>query len=231
MVKSFRFMLNFVWVGLASIFGFIAVVIVGCYATNVPDSAFRGSLFATYYTMLPTFILLCLFLYGMSLCTSNLNLGLSLGARRRDFFWAVQGTILLYTVVGWTLEWLLSVFPAAAHWTVRDQWAVLAAYMDRPWTYPLLCITLLVLGCLLGLLMVRHRVLAVIIIALSTFIIMGSTMFMLLSAQTNITVFFMGRGWGWLFTTLPRILPVILIALAAGGELLMWRAIRNYTVR
>lgn len=231
MVKSFRFLLNFVWVGLASILGFIAVVVVGCYFSGVPDSFFRGSLFATYYTMLPTFILLCLFLYGMSLCTSNLNLGLSMGARRVDFFWAIQGAILLYTAVGWALEWLLSVFPAAARWAERDQWAVLAAYRDRPWTFPLLCATLLVLGCLLGLLTVRHRVLATIILTLSVFIMMGSTMFMLLSAQTNITVFFTGIGWEWLFTTLPRTLPVILIALAAGGELLVWRAIRNYTVR
>lgn len=231
MVKSFRLLLNFVWVGLVSIFGFIAVVIVGCYAASVPGSAFRGSLFATYYTMLPTFILLCLFLYGMSLCTSNLNLGLSMGARRSDFFWAIQGAILLYTVVGWALEWLLSVFPTAAHWTARDQWAVLAAYRDRLWIYPLLCITLLVLGCLLGLLMVRHRVLTVIIMTLVGFIVMGSTMFMLLSAQTNTTVFLMGSGWGWIFTTLPRLLPAILTAAAVGGELLMWRAIQTYTVR
>ena len=231
MVKSFRFLFNFAGINLAAIFSFIAAVIVGCYAAGVPGSAFRGSLFATYYTMLPTFILLCLFLYAMSLCTTNLNLGLSMGARRKDFFWAVQGIILFYTAVGWALEWLLSVLPAAAHWTVRDQWTALAAYRDRPWIYPLLCITLLVLGCLLGPLMVRHRVLAAIIMALSTFIIMGSTMFMLLSAQTNITVFLTGDGWRWLFTTLPRILPIILSALAAGGEFLMWRTIQNYTVR
>lgn len=231
MVKSFRFLLNSALVNLGAIFGFIAVVIVGCYFSGVPDNFFRGSLFATYYTMLPTFILLCLFLYAMALCTNGLNLGLSMGARRVDFFWAIQGIILFYTAVGWALEWLLSVFPAAARWAVRDQWTVLTAYRDRPWTYPLLCVTLLVLGCLLGLLIVRHRVLATIIITLSVFIITGSTMFMLLSAQTNITVFLTGVGWEWLFTTLPRILPVILIALAAGGELLMWRAIRNYTVR
>lgn len=231
MVKSFRFLLNFVWVNLSAIFGFIAVVIVGCYFSGVPDSAFRGSLFVNYYTMLPTFILLCLFLYAMALCTNNLNLGLSMGARRVDFFWAVQGIILFYTAVGWALEWFLSVLPAAAGWAERDQWAVLAAYRDRPWTFPLLCVVLLVLGCLLGLLMVRHRVLAAIMIALSSFIMMGSTMYMLLSAQTNITVFLTGAGWGWLFTTLSKILPVILIAGAAGGELLMWRAIQRYTVR
>lgn len=231
MVKSFRFLLNFVWVGLAAILSFIAVVIVGCYAAGVPYSAFRGSLFVSYYTMLPTFILLCLFLYAMSMCTTNLNLGLSMGARRGDFFWAIQGTILLYTVVGGALEWVLSALPAAAHWTARDQWAVLATYRDRPWIFPLLCITLQVLGCLLGPLMVRHRVLATIIIAFSSFIIMGSTMFMLLSAQTNIVVFLTGHGWEWLFATLPNILPAVLAITAAGGELLMWRAIQNYTVR
>lgn len=231
MVKSFRFLLNFALVNLAAIFGFIAVVIAGCYITDSTDNIVYSGLFANYYVMLPTFILLCLFLYAMALCTSNLNLGLSFGARRVDFFWAIQGVILLYTAAGWVLEWLLSVLPAAAGWAERDQWAVLAAYSGKIWTFPLLCVTLLVLGCLLGLLMVRHRVLTVIILTLSVIIITGSTMFMLLSAQTNITVFLTGRGWDWLFTTLPRILPVILIALAAGGELLIWRAIQTYTVR
>ena len=56
-------------------------------------------------------------------------------------------------------------------------------------------------------------------------------MFMLLSVQTNITVFFMGHGWEWLFITLPKILPAALAIAAAGGELLMWRVIQTYTVR
>lgn len=231
MVKSFRFLLNFALVNLAGIFGFIAVVIAGCYITDRTDRIVYSGLFANYYVMLPTFILLCLFLYAMALCTNNLNLGLSMGARRVDFFWAIQGIILFYTAVGWALEWVLSVFPAAAGWAERDQWAVMAAYSGKIWIFPLLCVTLLMLGCLLGLLMVRHRVLSTIILTLSVIIITGSTMFMLLSAQTNITVFLTGRGWDWLFTTLPKILPVALTALAAGGELLMWRAIRNYTVR
>lgn len=231
MVKSFRFLLRFALVNLGAILSFIAVVIAGCYITGSTDNIVYSGLFANYYVMLPTFILLCLFLYAMALCTNNLNLGLSMGARRKDFFWAVQGIILFYTAAGWALEWFLSVLPAAAGWAERDQWAVLAAYRDRPWTFPLLCVVLLVLGCLLGLLMVRHRVLTAIILTLSCLIMMGSTMYMLLSAQTNITVFLTGAGWGWLFTTLSKILPVILIAGAAGGELLMWRAIQRYTVR
>lgn len=231
MKKSFRFLLNFAWVNLGAILGFIAVVIAGCYVTGTTDNIAYSGLFANYYAMLPTFILLCLFLYAMALCTNNLNLGLAMGARRADFFWAIQGIILFYTAAGWALQRFLAVFPAVSGWVVLESLPLLVAYGGRPWTFPLLCVVLLVLGCLLGLLMVRHRVLTVIIITLSVLIMMGNTMFMILSAQTNITVFFMGLGWGWLFTTLPKILPVVLIAATVGGELLMWRAIQTYTVR
>lgn len=234
MVKSFRFLLRFTLVNLGAIVSFIAAVIVGCYATGVPDNpgnVVYSSLFVNYYTMLPTFILLCLLLYAMALCTNNLNLGLSMGARRGDFFWAIQGIILFYTAVCWAIQWLLSVFPMAAGWTEWNNLSLLANYAGRPWIFPLLCITLLVLGCLLGLLMVRHSVQAAVVLIISCLMIMGTTILMLLSARTNIVVFLTGTGWEWIFTTLPRLLPVILIAVAAGGELLMWRAIQNYTVR
>ena len=231
MIKSFRFLLHFALVNLAAIFGFIAVVIVGCYITDSTDNIVYSGLFTNYYVMLPTFILLCLFLYAMALCTNNLNLGLSMGARRVDFFWAIQGIILFYTVVGWALEWLLSVFPMAAHWTARNQWIVLEAYRDRFWIFPLLCVMLLVLGCLGGLLMVRHRILATLIIIAACFIMIGATMFMLLFTDTRMMITLTGIGWEWIFTTLPKILTAILAVSAVGGELLIWRAIQHYVVR
>ena len=90
MVKSFRFLLSYSWVNLGAVFGFAAIVIVGCYITGVPGNPNVGNLFETYYAMFPTMILLCLFLYAFAMCTNNLNMGLSMGARRKDFFWAIQ---------------------------------------------------------------------------------------------------------------------------------------------
>ena len=58
MVKSFRFLIRFAWVNLASLLGFAAIVIVGCYVTGVPEGREMGNLFETYYCMFPTMILL-----------------------------------------------------------------------------------------------------------------------------------------------------------------------------
>lgn len=231
MVKSFRFLLNFALINLGAIFGFAAIVIVGCYATGVPDNPSDSNLFTNYYAMFPTMILLFLFLYAFALCTNNLNLGLSLGARRRDFFWAIQGIFLFYMAVCWALQWFLSVLPAAAGWMERDRWSLLTAFSGKVWTYPLLCAALLVLGCLGGLLMARNRILATLIIIASCIIMLGATVFMLLFTDTRMTITLTGTGWEWLFTTLPKILTIVLAVSAVGGELLIWRAIQTYTVR
>lgn len=231
MVKSFRFLLTFAWINLVAIFGFAAVVIAGCYITGVTNNSVYSNLFANYYAMFPDMVLLCLFLYAFALCTNNLNLGLSMGARRGDFFWAIQGIILFYTAVCWPLQWFLSVLPSAAGWAHQRQWDLLALYSGRVWIYPLLCIAVSVLGCLGGLLMARHRMLATLVIIFACFAMIGVTVVALLSTNTNIVVFVTGTGWEWLFTTLPKLIIAVLTAAAVGGELLIWRAIQSYAVR
>ena len=231
MVKSFRFLLSFVWVNLGAIFGFAAIVIVGCYATGITDGSSDYNFFASYYAMLPTFILLCLFLYAFALCTNNLNLGLSMGARRKDFFWAIQEIILFYTVVCWALHWVLSVLPSAAGWADQRSLPLLRLYSGKVWFFPLLCVVLLVLGCLGGLLMARHRMLATLVIIFACLAMTGVTVFMLLSTNAGIMAYLTETGWGWLFTTLSKILIAVLAIAVVGGEFLMWRAIQRYTVR
>ena len=167
MVKSFRFLLSYSWVNLGAIFGFAAIVIVGCYITGVPNDLETSNLFETYYCMFPTMILMCLFLYAFALCTNNLNLGLSMGARRVDFFWALQGIMLFYAAVCWGLQLFMTAFPAMANWEVRERWALLDMFDGRVWVFPLVCIVLMVLGCLSGLevlsthQMGRHKTVAV----------------------------------------------------------------------
>lgn len=231
MAKSFRFLLHFALVNLAAAFVCAAILIVGCYATGVPYDASRHTIFEIYYSMSPFIILLFLFLYAFTLCTNNLNLGMSFGARRRDFFWAIQGIILFYTVVCWALQRFLTGLPAAAGWADRDRWSLLMLYSGKFWTFPLLCIVLLVLGCLAGLLMVRHRMLAAFLLVFVCLAASGGTAFMLIFTDTRMVTVLTGDGWEWVFTTLPKILIVVLAAAAVGGELLMWRAIQNYTVR
>ena len=227
MVKSFRFLLNFTWANLGAIFGFAAVVIVGCYATGVPDNPESGNLFETYYSMFPTMILLCLFLYAFALCTNNLNLGLSFGGRRGDFFWALQGIMVFYAAICWALQLFMSAFPALANWEARERWTLLNLFGGRVWVFPLVCLVLMVLGCLSGMVVVKHKVLGGILVTLSIFVMIFVTVFMLLSAETSLLDFLAGSVWN----DLPKILVGALAAAFAGGEVLIWRTIQRYVVR
>lgn len=231
MGRSFRFLLNFAWYNLAAIFGFAAIVIAGCYITGVPNNAGNGNLFETYYAMFPTMILLILFLYAFALCTNNLNLGLSMGARRTDFFWALQGIMAFYAVICWALQLFMSAFPAIANWEVRDRWALLDLFGGKVWVFPLVCFVLMVLGCLSGLVVVKNKVLGFILVTVSVIIMVVVTIFMLLFTDAMMTEPFQEAGLGWVFTVLPKVIVAVLAVSAVGGELLIWRTIQRYIVR
>ncbi len=231
MGRSFRFLLNFAWTNLGAIFGFAAIVIAGCYVTGVPNNAENGNLFENYYAMFPTMILLCLFLYAFALCTNNLNLGLSMGARRNDFFWALQGIMVFYAVICWALQLFMSAFPALANWEVRDRWMLLNLFGGRVWLFPLVCMVLMVLGCLSGLVMVKSKIAGATLVTISIFVMIFVTVFMILSADTGIMDYLMETEWGWLWTTLPRIMIAVLSIGAVGGEFLIWKVVQRYVVR
>lgn len=231
MGRSFRFLLNFAWTNLGAIFGFAAIVIAGCYVTGVPNNAENGNLFENYYAMFPTMILLCLFLYAFALCTNNLNLGLSMGARRNDFFWALQGIMVFYAVICWALQLFMSAFPALANWEVRDRWMLLNLFGGRVWLFPLVCMVLMVLGCLSGLVMVKSKIAGATLVTISIFVMIFVTVFMILSADTGIMDYLMETEWGCLWTTLPRIMIAVLSIGAVGGEFLIWKVVQRYVVR
>ena len=231
MGKSFRFLLNFAWVNLSAIFGFAAIVIAGCYITGVPGNTENGNLFETYYAMFPTMLLLILFLYAFALCTNNLNLGLSMGARRTDFFWALQGIMVFYAVVCWALQLFMSAFPAIASWEVRERWALLDLFGGRVWAFPLVCLVLMVLGCLSGMVMVKNKIVGSILVTVSIFVMVVVTVFMILSADTNIVENLLETEFGWLFTVLPRVMIGVLAVGAVGGELFIWWFIQRCIVR
>ena len=227
MGRSFRFLLNFAWTNLSAIFGFAAIVIAGCYLSGVPSNAENGNLFETYYAMFPTMILLILFLYAFALCTNNLNLGLSMGARRVDFFWALQGIMAFYSVVCWLLQLFMSAFPAIANWEVRDRWALLDLFGGKVWVFPLVCLVLMVLGCLSGMVVVKNKILGALLVTLSILVMIGATVFMLLSTDTNFQELLVDSIWG----DLPKIVLGVLAVSFVGGEFLIWRTIQRYIVR
>ena len=181
MLKSFRFLFQFAWINLACLLGFAVLVVVGCYATGVPGGA--SNLFATYYGAFPLVTLFVLFIFAFSLCTSNLNLGLSFGARRRDFFWAVQGVLVVYTGFCWAAQVLLAALPQLGGWIEEGRWTLIRAfYGGTLWVFPLVCLTILVLGCLGGLVSAKSKVWGAVILSVSVIaLLMGSILLALMA--------------------------------------------------
>ncbi len=234
MGKSFRFLLGFAWINLGAVIAFAVIVVAGCYVTGVPGSTGEpgtGNLFETYYAMFPTMILLCLFLYAFGLCTSNLDLGLSMGAKRTDFFWAIQGIMVFYAAACWALQWLMAILPVAANWAPRERWSLLNAYSGGAPIYPALCLVVLVLGCLGGLLIVKRKVLGMLAIVVAVLVMIGVTVFMLLTTDTRLRDLVLETEWAWLWTALPKIVAGVLAVSVAVGEAVIWRAIHRHVVR
>ncbi len=72
----------------------------------------------------------------------------------------------------------MSAFPALAGWEVRDKWALLDLYGGRVWAFPLVCLVLMVLGCLSGMVLVKNKVLGGILVTLSIFVMIFVTVFL-----------------------------------------------------
>ena len=231
MGRSTRFLLQFTWPNLGAVLGFAAVVIAGCYAVGADRDPMTGSLFERYYDMFPIMLLLCMFLYGCSLCTSNLNLGLAMGSRRVDFFWAVQGNFVLCAAACWGLQQFMAVFPALAGWAPRERWAMLHLFSGRAWAFPLMCAALMVLGCLCGLVLAKSKLWGTLLITLSILAAIGVTVVLLLSADSSLMDYLYRSRWGWLWSALPSGMTALLGLGAAGGELMIWRTIQGYVVR
>ncbi len=136
-----------------------------------------------------------------------------------------------YAVICWGLQLFMSAFPALANWEVRERWELLNLFGGRVWVFPLVCMALMVLGCLSGLVMVKSKIAGTILVTVSIFVMIFATVFMMLSADTGVMDYLLDTEWGWPWTTLPKAMLAVLAAGAVGGELLIWRVIQRYVVR
>ena len=230
MLRSFRFLLQFAWMNLGVLLAFAAVVAAGCYATGVPEGA--DNLFATYYGAFPLVILFVLFIYAFALCTSNLNLGLSFGARRRDFFWAVQGVLLVYTGVCWLLVLAMAYLPAVDNWVVQGRLTLIRAFAgDTLWVFPLVCLSIQILGCLGGLVSAKSKVWGAVILSVSVIALLIGSLLLALMADLDAWSFLMGSAWSGMWGSLPAILTIGMLATLAIGEVVIWRQIFRFAVR
>ena len=221
MVKSFKYLLQFAWINLGAILGFAAIVIAGAYLTGVPQGA--NNLFRTYFGTFPLMTLIMLFLFSYALCTSNLNLALSFGARRRDFFFAIQGVLLLYAGVCWALQAVMSAIPDLFAWTSVDRWSFLMSLGGLTnWQYPLACLAIMTLGCLCGLLYVRSRVWGGVVMI---FTMLGGV------AATMVLLIFSDSQPGTPGALTATILTCGTVGVIAVCELLIWRTVHRFVVR
>ncbi len=230
MVKSVRFLLQFIWVNLLALLGFGAVIIAGCYITGVIDGA--ENLFGTYFSSFPIMVVYMLYIFAFTMCTTNLNLGLAMGAKRRDFFWAVQVTALVYAGLCWMIQVVMAKVPALGHWSTMEHWeSLLWINGDRLWIYPLINLAVVVLGCVSGLAFSKSKVLGGIMIAIAALILMFGVILMAVMSNRDLKEFLMESAYGGLWGDLPMVLAVITGLAFVGSEAILWRYIHRYMVR
>ena len=221
MYQCFRFLFHSVWTSLGCVLAFAAVVIAGAFATGVPDGA--TNLFETYFAALPITVLMILIILSFNRCAGSLNLALSLGARRRDYFVALQGALVAYAGACWLLQIAVSLIPTAFSWANPERWTILTALRGpHLWSYPLLCLAVLAVGCACGMVFTRSRVLGGIILAVSICLGIFGTLFLYVTSGT----------WGEAnLGVLPVVLTAGAVGVAGASEGFMWRAISRCTVK
>lgn len=219
-MKSFRFLLQFTWINLSAIPIFAVIVLAGAYATGVPDGA--DNLFRTYFGCFPLLTLIILFIYSFALCTISLNLALSFGAKRRDFFLSIQGILLLYTGMSWALQAVMSAIPDRFGWASVDRWSILMSLGGLTnWRYPVICLAISCLGCLCGLIIVRSKVLGAVIVVATMLISISAAILLIIVSDADFGL------WG----QLPFFLTLGGTAVVVVCEAVIWRAVSRYMVR
>ena len=229
MVKTARFLGQFWWPNLAAIVCFAAIVVVGCYATGVPQGA--HNLFGSYYSAFPLMELFILYFYGFALCTNNMNLALSFGAKRWDFFWGMQAVMVLYAASCWLIQALMSALPRLGGWTEMNRWGWALGEGLPVGIYPFLCVLVLILGCLSGLVMARSRAwgTALSIAVVLLMIVLCAVLFIL--TDIGLWEFLVNGEYRGLWTRLPYFLTGAAVLVFLAGEGVLWKTVKGYGVR
>ncbi len=234
MGKSFRFLFQFTGWNVLAILAFAVIVIAGTIATGGGEA---DNLFVTYFRTFPFVAQWILYIFAFALCTSNLNLAVSFGARRRDFFWALQGTLLLYTATCWVLQAVITAMPGLLRWGNQEEWELLfnLGGGDSIWLYPLLCLCVLALGCLSGLVFGRSKAMGALVIFVSFLVFFAGMILMMVGIPAGEAIADPSSGlsgtlialWG----NLPLLLTLGLLIVLAVCEAIIYRTVSRFTVR
>lgn len=220
MDRSFRFLWQFSAPNIGVLAGFAAIVTVGTHLTGGRHDL--DNMFATYFGMFPLMSLMILFMLSYALCTSNLELAVSFGAQRRDFFWALQEMMLVYALVVWGLQAVMSRLPDLLGWQGQEHWDLLLGQNMDIFTYMLMAMTVFAMGCVCGLVFVRSRLWGTVVML--AFVLIGV-------ATVVMQLFTVNHRHTGLWGDLPWILTAALVVILVGCEVFLWRYIRRYCVR
>lgn len=140
---------------------------------------------------------------------------LSLGGRRIDIFWGIQGCALVYALCATLLTLAVNAITGVLGWPVLDLNLAVALF------YPFACFSLSILGVLAGILAPRRR-------WLSVLLFVG---LVLLSILLCFSLLLYSGGRLQLWGSLPWLIPLILGLLWLAGEGFIYREIQRLCVR
>ena len=140
---------------------------------------------------------------------------LSLGGRRIDIFWGIQGCALVYALCATLLTLAVNAITGVLGWPVLDLNLAVALF------YPFACFALSILGTLAGILAPRRR-------WLSVLLFVG---LVLLSILLCFSLLLYSGGRLQLWGSLPWLIPLILGLLWLAGEGFIYREIQRLCVR
>ena len=222
MRRTFRYLLRGAWVNLGCLLGAAVAVAAGAALTGAPEG--NDNLFSTYYAIFPLMALLVLYILSISLSMTGMDTALSLGGRRRDFFWGSQGILALYAAACWALQAVMTALPGRLGWsTARWNWGALDPGASLPWLYPLMCLAILALGVLAGLAARRSR-------WLGTGVMMAGILALMAAMIALMMVNALAPG-EIVPKHLSRWVALGTAAVLLAGEGIFWRAVRRCTVR
>lgn len=218
MMKQLKYTAQFFTVNILVTLSFALIVFLGCLITGVPSG--NINLFATYYNMFPLMYLIIIFILSFALCTSNLNLALSYGCRRRDFFWGIHLQILIYVLFGWILTRCILILPAFGNWNNYTLRTLPLFDVSFPF-YALLTTALLLFGCALGPLYMRSRWIGAVLMAI----------IVLCGVAATSSLLYFSDHLPNSRNTITSVLTAVLIVLCMVCEWYLYRCIHKATVR
>ena len=218
MTRTARFLWQFNWPNWLTLFACAGVVFLGATATGVPEGA--DNIFSTYLGVLPLMVPMILMLFNLGRCSTCVQLALSFGARRRDFFLVIQFFLILDTLLGCGVLFLMKDIPVALRWVQGNELneVLKNSLAWANWRFPLMIFSQAAMGCVVGMTLVRSKVLGGILTVLATFAsLVGFMSLILLGLLQN-------PAW------VRILLTVVPAGIALGSEVYLWRSIRRLTV-